>query len=64
MDFIIKLSKFQDPISGKEYNSILTITDRLTKEAKFASINKATDAPDTAYLVIQNVIATESLPNK
>jgi transposase InsO family protein len=64
MDFIVKLPKSQNPISEKEYNSILTITDRLTKEAKFALINKATDAPGTAYLVVQNMVATEGLSDK
>jgi transposase InsO family protein len=64
MDFIMKLPKSRDPISGKEYDSILIITDRLIKEAKFALINEATDAPGTAYLVVQNVVATEGLPNE
>jgi hypothetical protein len=64
MDFIVKLPKSRDPISGKKYNSILTITDRLTKEAKFAPINKVTNAPGTAHLVVREVVATEGLPNK
>jgi hypothetical protein len=64
MDFIIKLPKSRDPISRKKYNSILTITNRLTKEAKFASINKATNAPNTAHLVMREIVATKGLPNK
>jgi hypothetical protein len=64
MDFIVKLPKSRNPISGKEYNSILIIIDQLTKEAKFALINKATDAPNTAYLVIREVVTTEGLSNE
>jgi hypothetical protein len=64
MDFIVKLLKSRDSISEKEYNSILTITDRLTKEVKFALINKVTNAPATAHLVMQEVVATEGLPNE
>jgi hypothetical protein len=60
----VKLPKSRDPISGKEYNSILTITNRLIKEAKFVPINKAINTPGTAHLVVQNVVATEGLPNK
>jgi hypothetical protein len=31
MDFITKLLAFKDLVIGVEYNSILTIVDRLTK---------------------------------
>jgi hypothetical protein len=64
MDFIIKLPKSRDLILEKEYNSILTITNWLIKEAKFALINKVTDAPGTTHLVMQEVVATEGLSNK
>jgi hypothetical protein len=64
IDFIVKLPKSRDSISEKEYNSILIITNWLIKEAKFASINKATNAPNTAHLVMREVVATEGLSNK
>jgi hypothetical protein len=64
MDFIVKLSKSRDLILGKEYNSILTITNRLIKEVKFALINKVTDAPGTAHLVMREVVAIKDLSNK
>ena len=30
-DFIVKLLKSKDPITGQEYNNILVIVDKLTK---------------------------------
>jgi hypothetical protein len=64
MDFIVKLPKSRDPVSGREYDTILTITDRLTKEAKFVPMNEATDAPGTAHIVMREVVATEGLPDE
>jgi hypothetical protein len=34
------------------------------KEAKFAPINEAMDAPATTHLVMREVVAIESLPNE
>jgi hypothetical protein len=64
MDFIVKLPKSRDPTSGREYDTIFTITDRLTKEAKFVPTNEATDAPGTAHIVMREVVATEGLPDE
>jgi hypothetical protein len=36
----------------------------LTKEVKFILINKATEASETAYLVIKEIVVTEGLLNK
>jgi hypothetical protein len=64
MDFIVKLLKLRDPTNGKKYNSIFTITDRLIKEAKFISFNKAIDAPGVAHIVMREVVATKGLSDK
>jgi hypothetical protein len=64
MDFIVKLPKSKDPATEKKYDSILTTTDWLTKEAKFIPINKTTEASETAYLVIKEIVATEGLPDE
>jgi hypothetical protein len=61
MDFIMKLLRSRDLTSSKEYNSIFTIIDRLTKKAKFMPFNKTTNAPGVAHIVMQEVVATESL---
>jgi hypothetical protein len=36
----------------------------LIKEVKFISINKATEASETAYLIIKEIVATEGLPDE
>jgi hypothetical protein len=64
MDFIVKLPRSRNPTFGKEYNSIFTITNRLIKEAKFMPFNKTTDAPNVAYIIMREVVATESLLDK
>jgi hypothetical protein len=64
MDFIIKLLKSRDSTNSREYNSIFIITDRLIKEVKFVSFNKAIDISRTAHIVIREVVAIESLLDK
>jgi hypothetical protein len=64
MDFIVKLPRLKDPTTQKEYDSILTTTDQLTKEAKFIPTNKATEASETAHLVVKEIVATEGLPDE
>ena len=48
----------------KEYDSILTTTDWLIKEVKFILINKATEASETVYLVVKEIVITEGLPDE
>jgi hypothetical protein len=64
MDFIVKLLKLRDSIFGREYNSILIITDQLIKEIKLIPFNKTINAPNMAYIIIKEVIATKSLSDK
>jgi hypothetical protein len=60
----MKLLKSRDLVFSKEYNTIFTITNRLIKEVKFIPINKAINAPGTAYIVIREVIVIEDLLDK
>ena len=64
MDFIVKLLKSKNPATEKKYDSILTTTDWLIKEVKFISINKATEASETVYLIIKEIVAIEELSDK
>jgi hypothetical protein len=64
MDFIVKLPKSRDLTNSREYNSIFTITDRLTKEVKFVPFNKATNAPGVAHIVMREVVATKGLSDE
>src|SRR5689334_20132077 len=61
MNFIVKLPKSKNSVMRKEYNSILMITDQLSKEAKFILMNEATDALGTAHLIVWKIIANKSL---
>lgn len=64
MDFIVKLPKSKDPATRKEYDSIFTIMDQLTKEIKFILVNKAINAPETVHLVLKEMVATKGLPQE
>jgi len=49
LDFIVKLPLLKDPLIGVEYDSILVITDRLTKYGYFIPYLEASDAKALAY---------------
>ena len=49
LDFIVKLPLLKDPLTGVEYDSILVITDRLTKYGYFIPYLEASDAKALAY---------------
>jgi len=49
LDFIVKLPLSKDPLTGVEYDSILVITDRLTKYGYFIPYLEASDAKALAY---------------
>jgi hypothetical protein len=56
LDFVIKLLLSQDLITGIEYNSILVITDRLTKYTYIILYLKASIAEDLAYTFLRVVV--------
>jgi hypothetical protein len=56
LDFVIKLLLLQDLVIGVEYNSILIITDRLTKYIYFIPYLKASIAEDLIYAFLRVVI--------
>ena len=56
LDFVIKLLLSQDLITGIEYNSILVITDRLTKYTYIILYLKASIAENLAYIFLRVVI--------
>ena len=49
LDFIVKLPLLKDPLTGVEYNSILVITERLTKYRYFIPYLEVSDAKALAY---------------
>ena len=56
-DFIIKLPPFKDSITEIIYNSILVITNRLTKYIYFIPYLKIAIAKDFAHMFIRNIFA-------
>jgi hypothetical protein len=64
LDFVVKLLLSQDPITRIEYDSILVITDRLTKYTYIILYLKASIAEDLAYIFLRVVIANYSALEK
>jgi hypothetical protein len=57
LDFIIKLSLFKKLITGVIYDSIMIVTDRLTKYAYFIPYFKSSLAKNLAYMFYKYVMA-------
>jgi hypothetical protein len=64
LDFIVKLPLSKDPLTGVKYDSILVITDRLTKYGYFIPYLEASDAEALAYTFLRVVIAHHGLPEE
>ena len=64
MDFIVKLPRSTDSQTEVQYDTILTITDMLTKYGKFIPIQEKTDALTLANIITKKVIADHRLPDK
>jgi hypothetical protein len=62
LDFIIKLLLFKELIIGVIYNSIIVITDRLTKYVYFIFYFESFLAEDLAYIFYKYVIANHGFP--
>jgi hypothetical protein len=57
LDFIVKLLPSKDPLIGIEYNSILVITERLTKYSKFVLYLEASDTKAFTYTFLRVILA-------
>ena len=64
LDFIVKLPLSKDPLTGVEYDSILVITERLTKYGYFVPYLEASDAEALAYTFLRVIIANHGLPEE
>ena len=61
LDFIVKLPLSKEPMTNVMYDSILVITDRLTKYRHFIPYKEASDAIELAYTFLKVVIANHRL---
>jgi hypothetical protein len=57
LDFVTKLPSFKELITGVIYDSIMVVTDRLTKYAYFISYLKSSLAEDLVYMFYKYVVA-------
>jgi hypothetical protein len=64
LDFVIKLLLLRDLITRVEYDSILVITDRLTKYTYIILYHKASTAEDLAYTFLRIVVANHNALEK
>ncbi|KFY32530.1 hypothetical protein V493_00106 [Pseudogymnoascus sp. VKM F-4281 (FW-2241)] len=64
LDFIVKLPPSKDPLTGVEYDSILVITERLTKYGKFIPYLEASDAEALVYTFLRVILADHGLPEE
>ena len=62
MDFIVKLPKSEDSVTGTKYDSILIVVDKLTKYTHLISYNKKFTAKQTAWIVLDKVIRHHGIP--
>ena len=62
LDFVIKLPLFKKLITGVIYDSIIVITDRLTKYAYFIPYLKGFLTENLAYIFYKYVIANHGFP--
>jgi hypothetical protein len=57
LDFIVKLLLSKEALIGVTYNSILIVTDRLTKYAYFISYKEGLTVEELVYTFNRNVMA-------
>jgi hypothetical protein len=63
-DFIIKLLKSKDPITGQEYNSIFIIIDKFTKWEYFIAYTEEILVEDIAQVYIKEVFLRHGVLDK
>ena len=60
-DFIVKLPKSKERLTNVTYNSILVITDKLTKYGYFIPYKESSNTEDLVYVFLRIVIANHRL---
>jgi hypothetical protein len=63
-DFITKLLESKKLISNAQYDSILIITDRLTKFSYFLPYRESSIAEELAYIFLRRIVANHGLLRK
>ena len=63
-DFIVKLPVSQEPMTQQYYDTILVVTDKLTKYGKFVPYLEGSSAEELAYAFYKYVVADHGLPTQ
>ncbi len=63
-DFIVKLLKLKDPVTGQEYNNILVVIDKLTKWGYFILCAEEMSAEDLLEIYVKEVFTRHKVPMK
>jgi hypothetical protein len=64
LDFIVKLPSSKEPLTGVEYDSIMVVTDRLTKYGYFLPYKEGSTTKDLAYLFMRHVASAHGTPQE
>ena len=64
LDFIVKLPKSKEKVTQTMYDSILVITNRLTKYEYFLPYKETTSAEDLAYTFLRTIVANHELSDE
>jgi hypothetical protein len=62
LDFVTKLPLSRELMTGVIYDSIIVVTDRLTKYTYFISYFESFSAKDLAYMFYKYVVANHGFP--
>ncbi|APA12632.1 hypothetical protein sscle_09g074020 [Sclerotinia sclerotiorum 1980 UF-70] len=63
-EFVVKLPLSKDPVTQKEYDSILVVTDRLIKFAHMIPFCETWTADDLAYMFMRNIVSIHGVPDE
>jgi hypothetical protein len=64
LDFVVKLPLSKEQMTGQEYDSILVITDRLTKYAYMVPYKESSTAEDLSQVFLRTVVANHGTPDE
>ena len=64
LDFIVKLPKSKEPLTGIEFNSILVINDTLTKYIYFVLYKEVSTVEELVYIFYKTIIVQYKIPKE
>ena len=64
LDFIVKLPPSEEPLTNVKYDSIVVITDRMTKYGYFIPYKEASTAEDLAYTFLRTIVSNHGMPEE